>query len=230
MTSNWKKRLAGAAAIAMAGSFAANASAATWAVGQWYQFAGNNNYYSVQQIVPVNGQGGWTIARNQAIGLSAPGAAATLATIGSAAVDAFVFAGIDSPAFWTIDIAGNNEGPYLGGYQASTANEPLGNWAWVNGDAWDYTQWNPGEPNNYGGNENNLLFFATGNNRSGNWNDGGDSAAYGSPGLPSYYIAESKFTGVSAVPEPASWALMIVGFGIVGAAMRRRPRYAFRAA
>lgn len=29
---------------------------------------------------------------------------------------------------------------------------------------------------------------------------------------------------VSAVPEPASWGLMIVGFGGVGAAMRRRPR------
>ena len=100
----------------------------------------------------------------------------------------------------------------------------------MNGDAWDYTQRNPGEPNNYGGNENILQLFATGNNRSGNWNDGGGSGTYGSAGLPSYYIAESKFTGVSAVPEPASWALMIVGFGIVGAAMRRRPRYAYRAA
>lgn len=28
--------------------------------------------------------------------------------------------------------------------------------------------------------------------------------------------------GAGAVPEPASWALMIVGFGLVGASMRRR--------
>jgi hypothetical protein len=28
--------------------------------------------------------------------------------------------------------------------------------------------------------------------------------------------------GSGAVPEPASWALMIAGFGLVGAAMRRR--------
>ncbi|AGH49271.1 MULTISPECIES: PEPxxWA-CTERM sorting domain-containing protein [Sphingomonadales] len=28
----------------------------------------------------------------------------------------------------------------------------------------------------------------------------------------------------AAVPEPASWAMMIAGFGLTGAAMRRRPR------
>ena len=30
-------------------------------------------------------------------------------------------------------------------------------------------------------------------------------------------------SGFAAVPEPATWALMILGFGAVGAAMRRRP-------
>lgn len=29
---------------------------------------------------------------------------------------------------------------------------------------------------------------------------------------------------ISALPEPASWALMVVGFGLVGTAARRRPR------
>jgi hypothetical protein len=28
--------------------------------------------------------------------------------------------------------------------------------------------------------------------------------------------------GASAVPEPQSWALLIAGFGVVGAGMRRR--------
>ena len=32
----------------------------------------------------------------------------------------------------------------------------------------------------------------------------------------------SSFTPSGAVPEPASWALMIVGFGLTGGAMRRR--------
>jgi hypothetical protein len=33
---------------------------------------------------------------------------------------------------------------------------------------------------------------------------------------------------VAAVPEPASWAMMIVGFGAIGAAARRRQRVAVR--
>jgi hypothetical protein len=27
----------------------------------------------------------------------------------------------------------------------------------------------------------------------------------------------------SAVPEPATWAMMIIGFGVAGGALRRRP-------
>ena len=30
---------------------------------------------------------------------------------------------------------------------------------------------------------------------------------------------------LNAVPEPASWAMMIAGFGLVGAAMRRREAF-----
>lgn len=33
-----------------------------------------------------------------------------------------------------------------------------------------------------------------------------------------------SFTG-SAIPEPATWALLIVGFGAIGASLRRRGRY-----
>lgn len=33
--------------------------------------------------------------------------------------------------------------------------------------------------------------------------------------------------GVAAVPEPASWAMMIAGFGLAGAALRRRGRLVF---
>jgi len=37
-------------------------------------------------------------------------------------------------------------------------------------------------------------------------------------------IDDITFGGPSPVPEPASWALMIGGFGMAGAALRRRPQ------
>ena len=39
-----------------------------------------------------------------------------------------------------------------------------------------------------------------------------------------FYDARGLFLDVAAVPEPATWAMMIVGFAAIGAAMRRRPR------
>ena len=36
-------------------------------------------------------------------------------------------------------------------------------------------------------------------------------------------LSEVRFTG-SAVPEPATWAMMILGFGAAGAAMRNNRR------
>lgn len=37
-----------------------------------------------------------------------------------------------------------------------------------------------------------------------------------------FYVNASSSAAPAAVPEPASWAMMLAGFGAVGAAMRRR--------
>ena len=57
---------------------------------------------------------------------------------------------------WLVNNLVNNLGdPYawIGLYQTDKSSEPGGNWAWVNGEPLDYTNWSPGEPNNFGGNE-----------------------------------------------------------------------------
>lgn len=46
--------------------------------------------------------------------------------------------------------------------------------------------------------------------------------------VPTTYLTFSISDAAAAVPEPASWMLMIGGFGMAGAAMRRRPRTSVR--
>jgi hypothetical protein len=171
-----------------------------WTLGQWYQWT-NGHYYSVQAITGPDNS--WTIARTQARALIAPdGSACDLATVTSADENDFIFAGINDPTYWAIDGAGNNEGPNLGGFQYAKLAEPAGDWIWVTGELWSFTQWNPGEPNNSGGDEDVLTYFATGSARSSNWND----ITFGDGSVIHYYVAES--TGLTCAPPPAglvSW-------------------------
>ncbi len=44
----------------------------------------------------------------------------------------------------------------------------------------------------------------------------------GSGGGGGFELDNLKFSAVSGVPEPATWAMMLLGFGAVGASMRRR--------
>lgn len=45
----------------------------------------------------------------------------------------------------------------------------------------------------------------------------------GTAGAVQYYLEDLTFgTATAAVPEPAQWAMLIVGFGMIGSAMRRR--------
>ncbi|RZO56772.1 MAG: hypothetical protein EVA77_01850 [Phycisphaeraceae bacterium] len=41
-----------------------------------------------------------------------------------------------------------SRGPWLGGIQPAGSSEPDGGWSWSNGDAFDFTGWLEGEPNN----------------------------------------------------------------------------------
>jgi hypothetical protein len=88
-----------------------------------------------------------------------------LATSTSEAENNFIFSLISDPKFWFMGVwpAEYSFGPWLGGYQIDKTQEPAGNWQWVMGDPWSFTNWAEGEPNDNLGQEDYLHFFTNTN-------------------------------------------------------------------
>lgn len=80
-----------------------------------------------------------------------------LATITSAEENDFIYFDIDIIDYET----------WLGGYQIIDQGDPSGNWAWVTGEDWSYTNWDEYEPNNFNGSLEDYLQIRT----TGYWND-----------------------------------------------------------
>ena len=60
---------------------------------------------------------------------------------------------------------------WIGGMRKGSGNGPgAEHWCWCDGQPWIYANWAPGEPNNYGGNENRIQLY--GQNKL--WNDIGE--------------------------------------------------------
>ena len=128
------------------------------------QWSGNGHWYEAV-LVPEGIT--WTTAANQA-----QTRGGYLATITSAEENQFVYDLVAADAFWnngTGEVGDGRSGPWLGGFQLSNAPEPAGDWRWVTGEAWSYTNWNlaDGEPNNLDGVEDMLHFTL----KSPLWND-----------------------------------------------------------
>lgn len=162
------------------------------------QWAGNGHYYEF-----ISAATGFDQALAAAAGSSFNGQQGYLATVTSADEQAFIFGSVTSSATWFSGSDREIEGTWkwLAGPEAGTI-------FWQNGATLTYANWSGGEPNDAGGED--VLW---GNWSGSAWNDIG-SANLG-------YVVE--YGGLNpGVPEPASWALMIGGFGLAGAAMRRR--------
>ncbi len=75
-----------------------------------------------------------------------------------------------------------------------------------------------------------FILYAVGGVSGGSWNTAGLTNKQGKWQDLSHIAFFGSRTTVPAVPEPATWAMLIAGFGLVGAAMRRRDRTAVVAA
>jgi hypothetical protein len=203
--------------IAAAAAFALPVAASATPV----QFLGNGHWYDFVPASPTSAAAtmDWLTAKADAASLSLNGQQGYLATSTSAAEEAFIHSVAAGRLSW-IDGAddasqGTSEGVWIftGGPEAGLNffNASTGP---VNGA---YTNWTPGEPNNAGGAENFIELnwaSATG------WNDAGVSTPQTRA---NGFVVEFNDGHVSSgAPEPAAWALMLLGFGGMGVAMRRR--------
>ncbi len=102
-------------------------------IAWWPTSCGGNG--SAYELVLASTALNWTAANTAA---NARGG--KLISITSQTEADFVFSTLSSnPAGWS-----GGQGPWIGAFKAS------GTWRWSNGDAWGFTQWAPGEPNNSG--------------------------------------------------------------------------------
>lgn len=193
------KTLAATVALAAAGQASA---AVQWTTGP----GANNHWYDI-------GQGSATFQQaltNAANAAPITGFMSHLVTVTSVEEANFLFTNFGQfGQAWAAGSDGGVEGTWTW-----LAGAESGQTFWQNGNTLTYAAWHGGEPNNVG-DEDGLLLHQFGGIT---WNDANVNSGY------RYIIEYAPRMIGGAVPEPATWAMMIAGFGLVGAGMRRRAK------
>ncbi|HOB59498.1 MAG TPA: PKD domain-containing protein [Methanoregulaceae archaeon] len=108
---------------------------------------------------------------------------------------------------WINNNDGRIHGPWLGGYQTDGTQDPASGWMWVTGEAWNYANWETGEPNDQAGqSENRLLYFSLGNSKDLTWNDGEKSSK-----LNGYILERGDFNSLSINSNPQGASIWVDG-------------------
>lgn len=172
---------------------------------QWSSAVGGNGHW----YEAIQYSGTWDMAHADAQTKYFNSVQGHLATLTSLEENNFVWDNLGINEYW------------LGGYQTDKNAEPAGDWAWVSGEKWDWTNWDqPAEPNNAAGDEDYIQFYSY----NGSWNDKhvGSTA-------PGYVIEYAEYCPAAPVeqpspaPEPATMLLFGTGIaGLVGNRFRKR--------
>ena len=158
------------------------------------QYSVNGHYYQRFDTLTT-----WSSARTYCEGVGAH-----LATLTSQGENNFVFQNVGQQG---VNI-------WLGGSDANSE----GNWQWITGEPWSYTNWGPNQPDDYSSGQDYLCFWEK---YAGQWDD---------QGLPLWdpafaFICEWE-QQPTAVPTMGEWGMIILivllGIGSVYYLRRRR--------
>ena len=194
--------------VSLVASASADASIIVWTEAA----GGNGHAYEFVQGTLV----GWEEASAAAQAMTFQGVSGHLATITSETEQLFLnsIPSLD-PEFFPDAIA-----MWLGGFQATPSDPPDQGWAWVTGEAWSFTDWQKGEPNDAFKLESHLAMGIPQLNgpSSGTWSD--------QPGDPFMWFGISGF--LVEYPVPAPGALAVLALAIACGLGRHRRSFAIR--